>query len=163
MGKPPHIRLRKLLDTPLAAPVWPAGIAPTAFGAVDPRLVHALLDLAFTGGLIAPFEDWYGNLTSDSEFDPALCIPALAADGSVAGYAQCWTPGFVKDLAVAPDHRGEGLGTALMLHVFALFAARGTAYVDLKVEHSEVPARRLYARLGMIEVEDPVPTGAAGP
>ncbi|WP_332700962.1 GNAT family N-acetyltransferase [Devosia sp.] len=156
MGRQSHIRLRKQLDTPIAAPAWPAGIAPVAFGSVDPRLVHALLDVAFPGGLIVPFEDWYGNLTSDAEFDATLCIPALAEDGSLAGFAQCWTPGFVKDLAVAPGYRRKGVGTALMLHVFALFSARGTAYVDLKVEPSEGPARRLYARLGMIEAEYPV-------
>jgi ribosomal protein S18 acetylase RimI-like enzyme len=148
-----HIRMRKHLDRPFAAPSWPAGIAPAAFGSVDPRQVHAVLDVAFPG-LVARFEDWYGNLTTDAEFDPALCVPAMAEDGSVAGFVQCWTPGFVKDLAVAPHYRGKGVGAALMLHVFALFAARGLTYVDLKVEPAEEPARRLYARLGMVEAWD---------
>ncbi|MET3898523.1 ribosomal protein S18 acetylase RimI-like enzyme [Devosia sp. UYZn731] len=39
-----------------------------------------------------------------------------------------------------------------MQHAFALFAARGLAHVDLKVDTDEEPARRLYARLGMVEV-----------
>ena len=145
--------MRKHLDTPLAAPNWPAGIAPAAFETADPRELHAVLDVAFPG-LVARFEDWYGNLTTDSEFDPALCVPAMAEDGSVAGFVQCWTPGFVKDLVVAPRHRGKGVGAALMLHVFALFAARGVTQVDLKVEPAEEPARRLYARLGMVEAPD---------
>jgi len=144
-------RLRKHLDTPLPTFPWPEGIAPAAFDTVDPREPHALLDAAFPG-LVAPFEHWYGNLTADVEFDPALCIPALTEDGHIAGFVQCWTTGFVKDLAVAPAHRGKGVGAALMLHAFALFASRGLPEVDLKVESTEHAARRLYARLGMVEV-----------
>ncbi len=145
------LRLRKHLNAPLRPVTWPDGTTPAAFESVDPRCLHALLDATFPG-LVAKFEDWYGNLTTDAEFDPALCVVALAEDGSVAGFAQCWTSGFVKDLAVASEHRDKGVGTALMLHVFALFAARGLPQVDLKVETTEQPARRLYARLGMVEV-----------
>lgn len=144
------MRLRKLLSTSDTPPFWPPGIRPAAFDAVDPRLLHDLLIVAFPG-LVAPFDDWYGNLTHDSEFDASLCVPALAADGSVAGFVQCWTPNFVKDLAVAPAYRGQGVGAALMQHAFALFTARGAQYVDLKVGSDGQPARRLYARLGMIE------------
>lgn len=151
MNEQAHIRLRKRLGTQLTAPNWPEGIAPAPFDAVDPRQLHALLDVAFPGGLVAPFADWYANLTGDAEFDPALCVAALAKDGSIAGFVQCWDHGFVKDLAVTPDHRGKGVGMALMLHVFELFAARGIAQVDLKVGIDEERARRLYARLGMVE------------
>jgi ribosomal protein S18 acetylase RimI-like enzyme len=148
-----HLRLRKRLDGTLPAPVWPEGIAPMAFDDVDPRLVHAVLDAAFPG-LVARFDDWYGNLTTDAEFDPALCVPAVARDGSVVGFAQCWTSDFVKDLAVVPAYQRRGLGAALMLHVFGLFAARGAAHVGLKVESGDAAARRFYARLGMVEVDE---------
>ena len=147
---PTWLRLRRHLGDPVAAPVWPEGIAPVPFDAVDPRRVHALLDTAFPSQ-VARFEDWYGDLTTDSEFDAALCVPALAPDGQVAGFVQCWTSNFVKDLAVAPAYRGQGVGAALMQHAFALFAARRAQYVDLKVGVGERPARRLYARLGMVE------------
>lgn len=147
----PHLRLRKLLDERLDAPVWPDGVAPVRFADVDPRRIHALLETAFPG-VIAQFEDWHGNLIADTEFDPLLCIPAMSADGQLAGFVQCWTTGFVKDLAVAPAHRGRGLGAAMMWHAFATFASRGLPHVDLKVETGEHIARRLYARLGMIEV-----------
>lgn len=152
-GQQPYLRLRKALAGNPASPTWPAGYTPAALEQIDPARVHALLEIAFPGQ-IAPVEDWHGNLVSDEEYDPALCIAVLDAEGSVAGYIQCWTSNFVKDLAVAPAHRQRGIGEALMRHAFTLFAARGAAHVDLKVETSELPARRLYARLGMVEVAD---------
>lgn len=148
---PPHLRLRKYLVAAPAAPIWPAGIGPAAFASVDPHQIHAVLEEAFPGS-IAPCADWRGNLTNDAEYDPALCVPAVTADGHVAGFVQCWTPGFVKDLAVARAYRGKGVGMALMLHALGLFSARGVPHVDLKVETAEWPARRLYARLGFVEV-----------
>lgn len=150
MAQTPHLRLRRHLVAPLATPLWPTGVRPVPFDAVDPRRLHDLLALAFPG-VVADFDVWYGNLIHDAEFDAELCIPALAQDGSAAGFVQCWTSNFVKDLAVAPAHRGKGVGAALMLHAFGLFAARGAPCVDLKVETDALTARRLYARLGMVE------------
>jgi ribosomal protein S18 acetylase RimI-like enzyme len=150
--QPAYIRLRKTLAGPLDPPIWPAGIAPAAFDAVDAGQLHELLDHAFPGGLIPPFRVWLGNLVADTEYDPDLCVPAVGTDGRVAGFIQCWTSGFIKDLAVAPAFRERGLGAALMRHAFALFATRGMAHVDLKVQASAQTARRLYERLGMVEV-----------
>ncbi len=150
----PYLRLRKSLDLAPAPAVWPEGIRPAPFDAVDPRLLHHLLETAFPG-TVATFSDWHRNLTRDEEFDAALCVAALAEDSSVVGFVQCWTFNFVKDLAVAPAHRGKGVGAALMQHVFGLFAARGAPFVDLKTSLEDDPAaRRLYARLGMVEVTD---------
>lgn len=145
--------MRKMLTQPVAKPHWPDGIRPVAFTDVDPRLLHGLLDLAFPGR-VADFVTWYGNLTTDAEFDPALCMPAVAAEGEVAGFVQCWNTGFVKDLAVSPVHRRKGVGAALMQRAFALFAERGHDHVDLKVQLADLPAYRLYTRLGMEEAAD---------
>ena len=150
MAVVPHLRLRKYLIPAPAAPIWPAGIAPTAFDSIDPHRIHAVLEEAFPGS-VAPCADWLGNLTADAEYDPALCVPAVTADGSVVGFVQCWTPGFIKDLAVAKAHRVKGVGAALVTHALGLFSARGLPHVDLKVETAEWPARRLYARLGFVE------------
>lgn len=144
-----HIRMRKHLDGILPRPDWPPGITPISFDAVEPRRIHNVLEAAFPG-LVAPCPDWYANLVGDAEFDAALCVPAVTANGEVAGFVQCWTSSFVKDLAVAPAHRRRGLGEALMRHAFILFAERGAVHVDLKVQLSETPARRLYERLGMV-------------
>lgn len=147
----PHIRLRKWLVGSQPLPDWPGGISPVLLADIDPRAAHDVLASCFPG-LVAPFQDWFGNLTSDPEYDPALCIAAVAADGSIVGFVQCWASNFVKDLAVAPSHRRMGIGEALMRYVFVLFAKLGAQHVDLKVEAGEDVARRLYQRLGMVEV-----------
>ena len=147
----PHLRLRKYLNERPVRPSWPEGITPMLLEAIEPRLAHTVLTQSFPG-LIARLEDWYGNLTSDSEYDPALCVAAVTAEGSVIGFVQSWTSDFIKDLAVLPSARHKGIGEALMRHTFLLFAARGAAHVDLKVQTDELGARRLYARLGMVEV-----------
>jgi ribosomal protein S18 acetylase RimI-like enzyme len=148
-----HLRLRKCLSGPIEAPTWPAGIRPVELAAIEPRQAHAVLDEAFPG-LVAAFADWHGNLIADSEYDPSLCVAAVTDGGEIAGFIQCWTSDFIKDLAVAPGFRGRGIGAALLAHTFGLFAGRGARHVDLKVEPDNAPARRLYARHGMVEVPD---------
>jgi len=119
-----------------------------------PAALHALLRTAYAdgGGSVPDFDDWWWPLVEDREFDPALLIVAAHPTGQPAGLIQCWTSAFVKDLVVAPDARNRGLGSWLLQHAFAIFAARGASHVDLKVQAGNSGARRFYARHGMVEV-----------
>ncbi len=150
-GTPPYLRMRKRLDGPLPPPAWPQGMHPATLDVIDPRAAHQVLATALP---TEPFDTWYRDLVNDSEYDPALCIAAVDANGAVAGIIQCWTSAFVKDLAVAQPYRGRGVGTALMHHAFQIFDGRGASHVDLKVVADNQSARRLYVRLGMVEVAD---------
>lgn len=58
----------------------------------------------------------------------------------------------IMDIALLPDHRGSGIGTALLRDVIEE-AERDGKRVSIHVERNN-PARRLYARLGFREVED---------
>ena len=60
----------------------------------------------------------------------------------------------MKDLAVAPSMRRQGLGAALLHHAFRVFRERGAAGIELKV-HSDNPsgALRLYRSLGFEAIE----------
>ncbi|MBK1793808.1 GNAT family N-acetyltransferase [Devosia sp. WQ 349] len=149
----PYLRLRKALIAPLPAPIWPTGLVKATLSHVPPEAVHKLLKATFRD-IAKPCSAWYAALSTDEEYDPALAILALGPDGTVAGYIQSWTSGFVKDLVVAPEHRRQNIGTLLMAETFALFAARGLSHVDLKVERKNKPAQKFYAGLGMIEVLD---------
>ncbi|WP_049890245.1 ribosomal protein S18-alanine N-acetyltransferase [Natronorubrum sulfidifaciens] len=56
--------------------------------------------------------------------------------------------GHVKDVAVHPDHRETGVGTALLTHALAVLAAHGADSVKLEVRRSNDDAKRLYREFG---------------
>jgi GNAT superfamily N-acetyltransferase len=70
------------------------------------------------------------------------------SDGEPLGFALC-TPTFLDGLYVRPDHKGEGIGS-LLLDV--VDATHPDGY-ELWVFESNVGARRLYERRGLVEVE----------
>ncbi|WP_417476966.1 GNAT family N-acetyltransferase [Maricaulis sp.] len=155
---PIAIHLRKQIDPAgRYAPDWPDGIVPARF---DPqrhaRAARDLLNIAYTpgGGDVIAFQDWWPALVADPEYRPDLCFIVLdIATGQPAGFAQCWSLGFVKDIAIAARWRGRGLGRALMAQVFATFQARGIYEVDLRVAADNPSgAARFYQGLGMVEI-----------
>ena len=91
-------------------------------------------------------------------FERLLDEPAFLVaerDGVVAGFVVAdRTPnhgrdiGHVKDLAVHPDARGEGIGRTLLRSALARLRATGVAVVRLEVREGNDPARSLYADEG---------------
>jgi ribosomal protein S18 acetylase RimI-like enzyme len=147
---PNAIRLRKILDDALLPPRWPEGFFMRGFEAADALALHTLLTEVFDDGDDGPFEEWWPRISSDADFDPALCFLVIDGKGRLAGAALCWATAFVKDLAVHPEARGRGIAEALMRHAFMVFYARGAPHVDLKTNTLEnAAAARLYERLGM--------------
>ena len=73
------------------------------------------------------------------------------AQHSVAGFCAFWLVVdeiHINNVALRPALRGQGLGTALMQHVFAEARRLGARRVTLEVRASNAGARRLYERLG---------------
>jgi ribosomal protein S18 acetylase RimI-like enzyme len=58
----------------------------------------------------------------------------------------------VLDIALLPEHRGQGIGGRLMRDLLAEAAAAGKA-VRIHVEHNN-PAMRLYDRLGFVKIDE---------
>lgn len=56
------------------------------------------------------------------------------------------------DVAILPEHHGQGIGAAL-LDIMLADAARVRATATLRVDHFN-PAKRLYQRKGFVEIED---------
>lgn len=114
----------------------------------------SLLNAAYAngGGTVETFEQWWPALKQDDEFDPELLFAVeQKQSGALAGFAQCWTSGFVKDIAVAEIYRRQGIAAALMSHMFEVFQARGMASVSLKVQaNNRSGALELYRSLGMV-------------
>ncbi|MFC4551381.1 MULTISPECIES: GNAT family N-acetyltransferase [Halorussus] len=75
--------------------------------------------------------------------------------GSVVGYvvanlvANHGRPlGHVKDIAVHPDRRGDGVGATLLEHALSVLEAGGARSVKLEVRASNQPALSLYYEYG---------------
>jgi ribosomal protein S18 acetylase RimI-like enzyme len=155
--KPTHevLRMRVELDSLGLEPArWPKGIRLRRFTLPDAAALHALLVHGYLhgGGSVEMFEPWLAGLTGDAEFDAELCLLA-EADQALAGAALCWTSAFVKDLVVHESWRRRGLGEALLRELLLAFAARAAPAVELKVESTNLGARRLYERVGFRVVE----------
>ncbi|WP_394552943.1 ribosomal protein S18-alanine N-acetyltransferase [Agromyces sp. MMS24-JH15] len=80
-----------------------------------------------------------------------------ADPGAVFAYAGLLAPagsgqGDIQTIAVAPDHRGSGLGRALMLALVDEARRRGANEVFLEVRADNPVARGLYASLGFVEL-----------
>ncbi|MGE5189926.1 MAG: ribosomal protein S18-alanine N-acetyltransferase [Gemmatimonadota bacterium] len=82
---------------------------------------------------------------------------ALVAVGDpgrdVLGYAVCWTvagDSHLLNIAVRPDARCRGVGTALLLECIRRGAAAGARRIHLEVRPGNEPALRLYRRHGFV-------------
>ena len=151
MTERPYLLLQRGLHDLSPNRAWPDGLHLDTFSDAMAREAHILLETAYAsgGGRVPDFERWWSALSSDTEYAPDLCFPVRDRDGALAGFAQCWTSGFVKDLAVHPDRQRHGLGSTLLLHIFHVFRARGAQTVALKVEADNFPGIRFYRNLGM--------------
>ncbi|MCG1001929.1 MULTISPECIES: GNAT family N-acetyltransferase [Halobacterium] len=79
----------------------------------------------------------------------------VAADGELTGFVVADTIpnhrqplGHVKDIAVRPDSRGEGIGAALLQRSLVALGRQGVRSVKLEVRRSNDPAMNLYENHG---------------
>ena len=147
---PDFLLLKRDLAAPIPPPAWPDGVRLATLDVADVKAVHALLQRTYSSGfgsVVPDWLDWWETLRADSEFDRDLCFVAKAGD-QVVGFCLCWTSSFVKDLVVAQEQQGRGIGEALLLTALTALRARGAPEVRLKVVTGNAGARRLYARLG---------------
>jgi ribosomal protein S18 acetylase RimI-like enzyme len=92
---------------------------------------------------------------------PTTIIFLAYVDETAVGIATCFL-GFstfaarplinIHDLAVLPEHRGEGIGRSLLEAVERKARALGCAKVTLEVQEHNVLARRLYEAAGFANV-----------
>ncbi|HEV3463852.1 MAG TPA: GNAT family N-acetyltransferase [Actinomycetota bacterium] len=153
--------MRLEMDGPPPLPVWPEGVAVRTFdpgdeeGDVGARAVHRLVQDAFADiGNQPPrsYEFWVEVNMERSDFDPSLWF--LAVDGNeLVGVNLAYSGplgGYVAQLAVRRDHRGRGLGLALLRHGFGELYRRGVREVYLHVDsENRTGATRLYEQSGM--------------
>lgn len=84
------------------------------------------------------------------------CVVA-EIDGVVVGYAT-WKidarekSGEVGNNAVDPDHRGHGIGTALIERTLDIMSEQGLTFLRVSTLVHDAPARRVYEKLGFKEL-----------
>ncbi len=98
-------------------------------------------------------------------FGPRSVAAAVVAviDGVAAGFALYYPtystivgrPGIhLEDLYIRPEHRGSGLGRALLAHLAQLALERDGARLEWWVLRTNEPALRFYARLAARELDE---------
>ena len=76
-------------------------------------------------------------------------------DGKVVAYAGAWVSfnqAEVMSVAVAPEFRGQGLGTLLFAELIKAVKARGATAITLEVRPSNTAAIKLYENFGLRSV-----------
>jgi GNAT superfamily N-acetyltransferase len=82
--------------------------------------------------------------------DPAVAVALLTLRPNV------WFDGpvvLVDELYVAPESRGRGLGSALMVAVESLTRERGGELIEIAVDGADADAHRFYERHGYTSTE----------
>ena len=81
------------------------------------------------------------------------CLVAIA-DGKIASYVGAESvldESNIGNIVTHKDFRGKGIGTVLFKELLAGLKADGIVKVFLEVEHDNVPALRLYEKLGFVK------------
>jgi mycothiol synthase len=142
-------------DIPPANP--PAGVTIRPFErGRDAHETHRVIGAAFEDNIrrrpFESFEEWEAHEINRKAFDPSLWFVA-EAEGRIVGAVVCPDyegEGWIRQLAVARDWRGRGIGTALLLTALAEFKRRGRSDSALVVDSwNRTGAKRVYERLGM--------------
>ena len=142
------------LDEEPVAPLVAPGYAIRGFvTGQDERAAHAVIQTAFGEWPEhdpTPFDDWSAMVFGHPDFEPELLGLAVRGDDVVGAVLviEDGEQGWIDQLAVARDHRGKGLGMALLMHAFGLTWRRGRRVCGLGTD-SRTGARGLYERVGM--------------
>ena len=115
----------------------------------DYDLVRALWSSAGEGVTLRP-SDEPAEINKKLTRDPELFLVAETPVGVVGVIMGAWDGrrGWLHHLAVARDHRAQGIGTALVMAVEEGLRAKGCLKINLLVARSNLDAQRLYRRLG---------------
>lgn len=102
------------------------------------------------------FSDPWSEKSVASELENKLALWLVALDGdSVAGYIGSQTVIDETDMmnvAVHPDYRRHGIAEALVGALVDALKKRGSRCLTLEVRASNDPAKKLYEKIGFIQV-----------
>jgi ribosomal protein S18 acetylase RimI-like enzyme len=144
-------------EPPPRVPETPAGveIVPLTDAAADLHAMHGVVDAAFLDHFnhaSTPFDEWLSRTSTVGLTDRSLWWLAYLDGRPASGLMAKLVPsgGYIDTLGTLREHRGSGLGRALVLTAFAGLHARGARKVTLGVDvDNATGALELYRSLGM--------------
>lgn len=103
-----------------------------------------------------PGSDYLKRLLEGDTFIAVAALKGETVVGGLAAYElrkfeQERSEIYIYDLAVASDHRRQGIATALIGELKRLAAARGAYVIFVQADHGDDPAIKLYTKLGVRE------------
>ncbi|MFD8410475.1 GNAT family N-acetyltransferase [Streptomyces sp. NPDC059650] len=121
----------------------------------------ALREVPVDPPLVKVFPDAFDDDDTDGDGDgddsgaegDSRTFVAVGEDGAVAGFAAvsyaAWNRRLtIEDIEVAPAHRGQGIGRALIGHAADFGRERGAGHIWLEVTSVNAPAIHAYRRMG---------------
>ncbi|MFD7032313.1 GNAT family N-acetyltransferase [Streptomyces sp. NPDC059917] len=113
----------------------------------------ALREVPVDPPLTKVFPEDDGSGEEDGAQDGDHTVVAIGADGALAGFVTVsynpWNRRLtIEDIEVAPEHRGRGVGRALMGRARDVAAEHGAGHVWLEVTNVNAPAVHAYRRMG---------------
>lgn len=140
--------------------------APFSISVLEPTDVPVMEDMLAMFGEAFGEVETYGGARPGRAYlerllgrDHFIAIAALK-DGAVVGglaayelqkFEQERSEIYIYDLAVALDHRRQGIATALIRELQALAAGCGAYVIFVQADHGDQPAIALYTKLGTRE------------
>ena len=119
-------------------------------------------ELAETVGDAPPAEDAVRARLEELLEEPKARVLVAEGENGVVGVASLWIkPDLahgdavveVPMLAVAEDHRREGVGRLLMDEILSVASQNGSALIELVATRANVAAREFYRSLGFVEAD----------
>jgi aminoglycoside 3-N-acetyltransferase I len=132
-------------------------------GAGDLAGFDAMLDLFGTAfddpenyGSARPSPDYVRRLLQRDTFVAILAMAGDRVVGALAAYElhkfeQARSELYIYDLAVAEDHRRQGIATSLIDALKQIAVERGAHVIFVQADHGDEPAIALYTKLGTRE------------
>ena len=148
-----HFRMQTDFNGVVEKPVWPQGYMLDAYTSNDEQELYRLITKAFDwkGHVTPSIETWRWLVFRGGRFDPQYFV-LVRENGRLVAAALSYaedTGGWIRQLAVAKDHQGKGLGSHLLRHMFWLFSEAGLSNCALGVASANSNACQFYERNGM--------------
>ncbi len=148
-----HYRMQINFSEPVEGVLWPGEYAVSSFKPEDEQELFELVQEAFDrkSDEEGAREFWRSLLFRDGNYDPKYFVLVRQAGrlvGCALGYLE-EQGGWIRQLAVAKEMQGKGLGGLLLRHMFHLFHQAGAGNTALGVAAKNENAVTFYERNGM--------------